>query len=192
MRARRGSVLRAWLVAHDATALVIALGVVTLVGVLHAWSSVPGVRGGRLPVWLLVPPLLALFAGLGATSAVPRLLWHEPAVRARLAWSLLVCLVAGAGGELVGASAAQPMLGASAAVMTGLVFGASVVLGRLAPVLAAVPIIVLLVQVHAARDLTPARIWDALPLAAQAAVWAGWALMLLLHARLGDRAAASD
>lgn len=192
MRARRGSVVRAWLVAHDAVALVAAIGLITLVGAVRAWSSVPSVHGGRLPVWVLVPPLLALFAGLGATSSLPRLLWRAPAVRARWCWSVLVCLVAGAGGELVGTSASQPMLGASTVVLTGLVFGAAVVLGRLAPLVAAVPIVVLLVQVHAARDLTPARIWGALPLGAEVALWSAWAAALLFHARWGDRTDSSD
>lgn len=187
MRQRRGSAVRAWLVAHDAVPLTVAIGVVTVAGAGYGWMSVPSVHGGPLPVWLLTPPLLALFAGLGAVSSIPSLIWSGPAARARLLWSLTVCLVAGGGGELIGISAGQSALGVSTALLTGVIFGASVAVGRLAPLVAAAPIIVLLVQVHAVRDLVPARLWALVPLPAELLVWGVWALCLLTYARYGDR-----
>lgn len=186
MTARGGSALRAWLVAHDAVALAGAITAVTVLGSGYAWLQVPSVHGGPIPVWLLVPPALALFAGLGAGSSLPALIWVHGTVAARLGWACGVSALAGAGGAVVGSSAGQPDLGRSAVILSGLVFGCSVVLGRCAPLVAAVPLVGLLVQVHAVRDVTPERLWSALSAPQEVGVLACWSLAVLAYARWGD------
>lgn len=187
MRAGGGSALRAWFVAHEGASLSVAITVVTCLGAGYGWSTVPSIRGGSLPVWLLAPPLLALFAGLSAANSMPALLWARGATLARLGWACTVCALAGAGGGVVGASAAQADLGRSTVVLTCWVFGGSVLLGRAAPLVAAVPLVVMLVQVHAVRDVSPHRIWSALSPGEEAMVGAACLTALLAYGLRGTR-----
>lgn len=186
LRVRRPSVLRAWLVTHDALATGGAIAAVTTLAAGYAWDRVPGVHGGPLPLWLLTPPVLALFAGLAAGSSLPPMIRVRGAVTARLGWALAVCLLAGAGAAVVGASAGASNLGRSTVVLSGLVFGGSVVLGRWAPLIAAVPLVVLLAQVHAVRDLTPERLWNALSPLQEGAVLICWWGAVLAYACWGE------
>lgn len=163
-----------------------AIVAVTALGAGYAWVRVPSVHGGPLPLWLLTPPVLALFAGLGAGSSLPPMIRVRGAAMARLGWAVAVCLLAGVGAVVVGASAGEPCLGSSTVVLSGLVFGGSVVLGRWAPLIAAAPLVVLLAQVHAVRDLTPERLWSALSPLQECAVLVCWCTAVLAYARWGE------
>ena len=175
------------MVAHDGVVVMATLGVVAALAAGYGGLTVPVLGGGKLPVWLLSPPALALFAGLAVDSRIPALPWSHGLAAARLGWVCFVALAGGVGGALIGASAGQTDLARSAVLLIGLVYGASVVVGRFAPLLAAIPIVVILGNVDAAKALTPGRLWDDLPNPALVMLGLTWCACVFGYSRWGAR-----
>jgi len=97
------SAVRAWLVAHSALPVGVALVVVAAVGVVIRSVQVPSLTGGALPfpAFFLVPGVVALIASVGlsprqhAMGGIPRPWRVRVAVVAWLVMLLTACLVAG-------------------------------------------------------------------------------------------------
>lgn len=169
MRTAAGSALRAWVVGHDGFRVATMLLAVALGASLYAFVRVPGQHGGPIPLWLLTPPTLAMFAALAVHNDIPEVGWSTSRLRrARLLWAFAVVASAGLAAQLVGWSAGQARMGLLTAALTALTLGLACVVGRGSLALGAGLLVVTILHTRAVSTLTPAAIWAGLggPLAA--------------------------
>lgn len=161
-RVRQPSVVRAWLVAHDARSVVAAMAVLVVVLCLGAqWLlPVPG-QPLKVPFWQLTPAMLAMVASLGTVNLLPSGR-SGPQRIARATWAGCVIATAAGCSWIVGQGTTHlPSLVPGTSVVVALTFTASVVVGRMSVWVGALLVGVILVRVttmQATEDL-----WSSLP-----------------------------
>lgn len=155
------SVVRAWLVAHDARVVGAAMAAGTLVLCVGAqWLlPVPG-QERKVPFWQLTPALLAMLASLATVNRLPSGRgWAQLAARG--AWVGLVMTAAAASAWAVGQGTGLPSLVPGTAVVVGLTFAAAPVVGRWSVwvgAMLAVEVLMRMTRTAADEDL-----WTSLP-----------------------------
>ncbi|MGD9960605.1 hypothetical protein [Nocardioides sp.] len=144
---------------------------------VYATKLVPSVDGPMpIPIWVLVPPTLAMFSSLGVANALPAP-QPPPAVlvAARLLWLAVVVGSAAASAGLVAASTGYGGLVEATLLLTALTFATSTVVGRGSVVVGAAVVVFVLTYSREFAHLTadsallyvrPAWHWAAAALAA--------------------------
>lgn len=185
---RRGSAVRAWIVAHDgfrAGAAVVGVGSAISA---YAFASVPSPYGGPIPMWFLTPPALAMFAALAVHNEVAEVGWSTGRLRlARLAWAVAVLAVTGAAAALVGVNAGQDRLPELTVALTSLTYGLAVLVGRASAALGAACLVSVVASTRALYLLTPAAVWQDLAGPGQLVLGAAAAACVTAYAWCGSR-----
>ncbi len=142
----RGSVLIAWVVGHAVTPTVISMLVVACLASAYARTSVPSVTDPLpIPLWVLVPPMLAIFSSLGVSSALP--VPRPPPTVLVVARTLWLATIVGVGAGTAGLVSAVTGFGGlveATVLLVALTYATSTVLGRGSVVVGGAVVVVVL------------------------------------------------
>jgi hypothetical protein len=119
-------------VGHGGAAAVISMVAVGLAASVYATAGVPSVGAPMpVPLWLLVPPALAMLSSSGVVNSLP-VLRPPPLVLvlARLLWLLLILGVGAGAAGLVGATAGYRGLVEAAVLLIALTYASATFLSR--------------------------------------------------------------
>jgi len=174
----RGSLVRAWVTAHDGLRGALALTTWTVLTLALSDHVVPVIGAQEsIPLWMLYPTVAALLTsvvwsnGLAVTGCAD----SEVSLRsglARLLWVIATMGVLWVQAELVGDAVDQPSL-ASATVLLGLLTcGLSSVLGVASVAVGAATLAILLIHAFAWSERSWLLIWESTPLPVRWAVLA--------------------
>ncbi|CUR60814.1 membrane hypothetical protein [metagenome] len=173
-----GSVVRAWGVGHSVAPTAISLLALGAVASFAATTLIPGL-GARLPipVWALVPPMLAILSSLGVVNSLPELSPPTAAlVIARAGWLTAVLLVGAASAGLVTVAAGFHGLVEATVLLIALTYAAAALVGRGSVVVGGALVVYVVTNTQTYADLSGQ---EGLLYAGAAWHWAGGVVALV-------------